>query len=84
MFPFAKVKKIEQLAEPPPTPTAGNNKWRNLQEGFVLDTSMLVKMKEEGIDAPYVFEKKDSIWWFSLEFAPVQQAKESFFSFPLS
>jgi factor associated with neutral sphingomyelinase activation len=37
-----------------------------------LKTSLLVKMKENGVDAPYVFEKEDSIWWFSLEFSRVQ------------
>lgn len=75
MFPLAKVKKIEQLALPSPTTPAPNriSKWKDQQEGFVVETRMLVKMKEDGIDAPYVLEKKDSIWWFNFEFAPVQQ-----------
>ncbi|XP_024362547.1 uncharacterized protein [Physcomitrium patens] len=73
MFPFSKITKIEQLVEPSPTTSTPTSKWKSRQEGFVLNTSMVIKMKEDGIDAPYVFEKKSSIWWFSLEFAPVQQ-----------
>jgi factor associated with neutral sphingomyelinase activation len=56
MFPLAKVKKIEQLALPSPTTPTPNriSKWKDQQEGFVVETRMLVKMKEDGIDAPYV------------------------------
>lgn len=81
MFPLAKVKKIEQLALPSPTTPTPNriSKWKEQQEGFVVETRMLVKMKEDGIDAPYVLEKKDSIWWFNFEFAPVQQVHLSIF-----
>lgn len=82
MFPLSKITKIEQLVEPSPVTSTPTSKWKNSiqQEGFVVNTSMLVKMKEEGIDAPYVFEKKDSIWWFTLEFAPVQQVHNLFWN----
>ncbi|XP_073387205.1 uncharacterized protein [Physcomitrium patens] len=73
MFPFSKIKKIEQLVEPSPTVSTPASKFRSRQEGFAVSTSMLVKMKENGIDAPYVIEKKDSIWWITMEFSPVQQ-----------
>lgn len=78
MFPFSKITRIEQLVEPSPTTSTPTSKWKSRQEGFVLNTSMVIKMKEDGIDAPYVFEKKSSIWWFSLEFAPVQQVHQLF------
>ncbi len=73
MFPFSKIRAIERLPESLASPSASNSKWRNNSlEGFQLKTSLLVKMKENGVDAPYVFEKEDSIWWFSLEFSRVQ------------
>jgi factor associated with neutral sphingomyelinase activation len=73
MFPFSKIRAIERLPESLASPSALNSKWRNNSlEGFQLKTSLLVKMKENGVDAPYVFEKEDSIWWFSLEFSRVQ------------
>lgn len=78
MFPLSKIRKIEQLVEPSPVSSTPTSKWKNRQEGFMVDTSMLVKMKEDGVDAPYVFEKKDSIWWFTLEFSPVQQVHKFF------
>ena len=80
MFPLSKIRKIEPLLESSPVTTTPTSKWKSQQGqgGFVVDTSMLVKMKEEGIDAPYVFEKKDSIYWFTMEFAPVQQVHNLF------
>jgi factor associated with neutral sphingomyelinase activation len=73
MFPFSKIRAIERLPESLASPSASNSKWRNNSlEGFQVKTSLLVKMKENGVDAPYVFEKEDSIWWFSLEFSRVQ------------
>ena len=35
-------------------------------------------MKENGLDAPYKFEKKNSAWWFSLNFSPVDQVEMPF------
>lgn len=72
-FPMNKVKKVEALTETPSSSNFVNDKWLGTQEGFVLEAALHVTMKENGIDAPYVFEKQDSIWWFALEFSPVQQ-----------
>ncbi|MCO5568968.1 hypothetical protein L7F22_022672 [Adiantum nelumboides] len=73
MFPFNKVKKIEGGPEPLLSPNPANSKWSRKQEGFMLGTTVFVRMKEGGYDMPYVFEKQESKWWFSLEFASVQQ-----------
>lgn len=74
MYPLNKVKKIDGGgSEPPMSPSPVNSKWSRRQEGFVLETTLFVNMKGGGIDAPYVFEKQESKWWFSLEFASVQQ-----------
>ena len=73
MFPFSKLIKIEGAVEPLMSPGPVNSKWSRRQEGFVLETTLFVNMKEAGLDAPYVFEKRESRWWFSLEFASVQQ-----------
>lgn len=68
-----KVKRVEALTETPSSSNFVNGKWLGTQEGFVLEAALHVTMKENGIDAPYVFEKQDSIWWFALEFSPVEQ-----------
>ncbi|MCO5581867.1 hypothetical protein L7F22_035756 [Adiantum nelumboides] len=73
MFPFNKVKKIEGGPEPLLSPNPASSKWSRKQEGFMLGTTVFLKMKEGGYDMPYVFEKQESEWWFSLEFASVQQ-----------
>eukprot|EP00249_Psilotum_nudum_P019928 c27478_g1_i2 orf=286-966(+) len=73
MFPLNKVKKIEGLSEPLMSPSPLTSKWSRKQEAFVMETSLHVKMKEGGFDAPYISEKQESIWWVSLDFAPVQQ-----------
>lgn len=73
MFPFSKLIKVEGGQEPLMSPGPRNSRWSRRQEGFVLETMLFVNMKEGGLDAPYVFEKQQSIWWFSLEFASVQQ-----------
>ncbi|CAM6118833.1 unnamed protein product [Calypogeia fissa] len=72
MFRFVDVKKVEKLADPPLSAISVTGKWSKQQEGFVLETVAYVKMKEEGLDAPYAFEKKSTIWWFTLDYAPVQ------------
>lgn len=73
MFPFNKVKRIEGGPEPIMSPSPANSKWSRQQEGFMLETFLFVKMKSGGLDMPYAFEKQESKWWFSLEFASVQQ-----------
>lgn len=83
MFRFVDVKKIEKLTDPPLSATGIVGKWSKPQEGFILETTAYVKMKEEGLDAPYVFAKKATIWWFSLDYAPVQPVR-CLFSLPLS
>ncbi|KAH9320915.1 hypothetical protein KI387_015554, partial [Taxus chinensis] len=72
-FPMHKVKKVEALTETPILPNYDHDKWQGRQESFVLEASLHVTMKENGIDAPYNFEKQDTVWVFSLEFSPVQQ-----------
>ncbi|BBN03886.1 factor associated with neutral sphingomyelinase activation [Marchantia polymorpha subsp. ruderalis] len=71
MFRFTDVKKIEQFADPPSSPLSVG-KWNKRQEGFAMETSMSVEMKENGLDAPYIFQKRVSIWWFTLEYSTVQ------------
>ncbi|KAL3683862.1 hypothetical protein R1sor_001884 [Riccia sorocarpa] len=71
MFRFSDVKKVEQLADAPSSPMS-IAKWKKRQEGFSLEASMNVEMKENGLDAPYTFQKRSSIWWFTLEYATVQ------------
>ncbi|KAH7435436.1 hypothetical protein KP509_06G065000 [Ceratopteris richardii] len=73
MFPFNKVKKIDGGSEPLVSPSPASSKWSRKQEGFILETVLFVKMKERGFDMPYTFEKQESRWWFSLEFASVHQ-----------
>ncbi|KAL2636007.1 hypothetical protein R1flu_007486 [Riccia fluitans] len=71
MFRFTDVKKIEQLADAPSSPLS-IGKWKKRQEGFSLEALMNVEMKENGLDAPYKFQKRPSIWWFTLEYSTVQ------------
>ena len=81
MFPFRKVSRVE----PGPAPrTAFSNRRSGRDsglrsqsaadtEGLLLQTSLCVKMKENGLDTPYSFEKAEQQWWFSLDYAPVHQ-----------
>lgn len=73
MFPLSKVTQVGPLAEPPSSSNSSSQKLRSKLEGFFVETSLVVKMKEDGADAPYTFNKKESNWWFSLEYAPVHQ-----------
>jgi factor associated with neutral sphingomyelinase activation len=87
MFPFRKVVKIDQAVTPrgtseQPASDSPNSRFKFGQEaphsserggGILVQTQLLVKMKENGVDAPYVYEKGDSLWVFHLEYAPVQQ-----------
>ncbi|XP_057822900.2 uncharacterized protein LOC131035250 [Cryptomeria japonica] len=72
-FPMNKVKSVEALKGKSLFPKYSHDKFEGRQEGFVLEASLNVTMKENGLDAPYNFEKQDTTWWFSLEFSPVQQ-----------
>ncbi|KAG6550710.1 hypothetical protein Mapa_007807 [Marchantia paleacea] len=81
MFRFTDVKKIEQFADPPSS-FISVGKWNKRQEGFAMETSMSVEMKENGLDAPYVFQKRISIWWFSLEYSTVQPSLLSINALP--
>ncbi|KAJ7542680.1 hypothetical protein O6H91_09G006500 [Diphasiastrum complanatum] len=69
MFPLNKVKRLEKLEDP----QSGNSKLSRTQEGFILETTLTVKMKENGLDTPYEFDKEQAAWWFCLEYSPVQQ-----------
>ncbi|XP_024520106.1 protein FAN isoform X1 [Selaginella moellendorffii] len=66
MLPLNKVSRIEQLADRPELEMKGNR-------GFMVEVSLLVTMKKNGVDAPYEFDKSEGTWWFILDFAPVQQ-----------
>lgn len=86
MFPFRKVDKIEHAAAILDTvkgesfgqgsSDSPNSRFKFGQASddkrgdFMVRTQLLVKMKENGVDAPYVYEKGDSLWVFHLEYAP--------------
>ena len=57
-----KVKSVEALKEKSLLPIYNHEKWQGRQEGFVLETSFNVTMKENGLDSPYKIEKQDSAW----------------------
>eukprot|EP00897_Mesotaenium_endlicherianum_P002258 jgi/Mesen1/205/ME1138815C07543 len=76
MYPLRSVQCIE-LHESAPGKDASLTLWDSLHKGFVIKTSLAVRMKANGADAPYSFDKSSAVWWFALDYAPAQQFMEA-------
>eukprot|EP00850_Spirogloea_muscicola_P023432 SM000356S13436 [mRNA] locus=s356:70327:76269:+ [translate_table: standard] len=70
-FSFRKVRSIG----PKPCGEAREEDARQ-QHAVVVETTLLVTMKDNGRDVPYTFEKGTSSWWICLTYAPVQELLE--------
>lgn len=74
MLGQSRGETLEQPANDSPNSRFRFGVAADKKEGdIIVQTQLLVKMKENGVDAPYVYEKGDSLWAFHLEYAPGSQ-----------
>eukprot|EP00850_Spirogloea_muscicola_P000652 SM000002S05732 [mRNA] locus=s2:1945598:1951529:+ [translate_table: standard] len=67
-------RKVHSIAPNPSGEARAEEAWQ--QHAVVVETTLLVTMKDNGRDVPYTFEKETSCWWICLKYAPVQELLE--------